>query len=69
MGAPNELEYQIKVPRGPLRVAANYIKASDPSVKVPWPADLDDACVQPTPGGLPAQMRFSPDRWATIGIP
>jgi hypothetical protein len=69
MGMPNELEYQIKVPDGPLRLAVNYIRASEPTKKIPWPGDLDDDCVKPTPGGLPAQMYFSPDRWAAIDLP
>jgi hypothetical protein len=69
MGMPNELEYRIKVPDGPLRLAVNYIRASEPAKKIPWPGDLDDDCVKPTPGGLPAQMHFSPDRWAAIDLP
>jgi hypothetical protein len=69
MGTPNELEYKTKVPSGSLRLAANLLRSSDPDVKVAWPSDLDDDCVKPTPGGLPAQMQFSPDRWAAMDIP
>jgi hypothetical protein len=69
VGAPNELEYRIEVPSGPLRLAVNHIKASDTDVKHPWPPDLDDDTVRPTPGGLPAQMRFTPERWASIDVP
>ena len=69
MGAPNELEYQIEVTNETLRLAVNFIRASNTSVKIPWPSDLDDDCIKPTPGGMPAQMHFSPDTWATFEIP
>jgi hypothetical protein len=69
MGSPNELEYQLEVTNETLRLAVNFIRASNPNVKIPWPNDLDDDCIKPTPGGMPAQFHFSPDRWATIGIP
>jgi formylglycine-generating enzyme required for sulfatase activity len=69
MGTPNELEYQIAVKEGSLRLAVNFIRADVPNVKVPWPKDLADDCILPTPGGLPVDLRFSPDEWATIVIP
>jgi hypothetical protein len=69
MGSPNELEYQIAVSREGLRLAVSLVRASKPDVKTPWPAALDDDCVLPTPGGLPEQLQFSPDRWAVIGLP
>lgn len=68
MGSPNELEYQIELTNETLHLAVNFIKASNPNQKIPWPNDLDDDCIKPTPGGLPAQLNFSPDRWATIDI-
>ena len=68
MGSPNELEYQIEVTNETLRLAVNFIKASNPNVKIPWPNDLDDDCIKPTPGGIPAQLHFTPDMWAIIGI-
>lgn len=69
MGSPNELEYRIEVTTETLRLAVNFLRALDPNVKIPWPIHLDDDCIEPTPGGLPAQMRFSPDRWSTIAVP
>lgn len=69
MGSPNELEYRIEAACDTLRLAVNFLRASDPNLKIPWPIDLDDDCIKPTPGGLPAQLLFSPDRWATIGMP
>jgi hypothetical protein len=66
VGSPNELEYQIEVTDETLRLAASLIRASKPDVEIPWPSDLNDDCIRPTPGGLPAQLRFSPNRWATV---
>lgn len=68
MGTPQELEYRIAMPGGTLRLAAIYMKVSEPRVKIPWPSDLDDDCVRPTPGGMPARLDFSPQRWATIEL-
>jgi len=69
MGTPNELEYKIRVSGTSIRLAANLLRSSTPDVKVPWPPDLDDDCVKPTPGGLPAGMHFSTDQWAAIRFP
>ena len=68
IGTPNELEYQIELTGESLRMAVNYIKVSEPNVKIPWPNDLDDDCIKPTPGGLPERLKFSPDEWAKIDI-
>jgi hypothetical protein len=68
MGAPNELEVQIKLSSPPFRLAANLLRSSAPSVKHVWPSDLDDDTTRPTPGGLPPQMSFSPDHWAEIDV-
>jgi hypothetical protein len=66
IGTPNELEYQIEITGEPLRMTVNYIKASETEVKIPWPEGLEDGSVEPTPGGLPEQLDFSPERWARI---
>lgn len=68
MGLPNELEFQIEMTNETMRLAVNFLTASNPNVKIPWPPDLNDDCIKPTPGGLPAQFHFSPDKWATLGI-
>lgn len=68
MGSLNELEYQITVTNETLCPAANFLRASNPNVKTLWPNNLDDDCIKPTPGGMPAKLHFSPDAWATIGI-
>jgi hypothetical protein len=69
MGTPAELEVQIKITEDIKHLAMNLLRSSQPNAKVPWPADLEDDCIKPTPGGLPPQLQFSPDGWATIGIP
>ncbi len=66
MGTPEELEYRIEMAEDTLRLAVNFIRASNPNEKIPWPADLDDDCIKPTPGGLPPEMQFSPELWGMI---
>ena len=68
MGAPNELEYQIKIPEENFRLAAVYIKASPPYEKIPWPTQLTDNTITPTPGGLPESFYFSPEQWALLDL-
>jgi hypothetical protein len=67
MGTPQELEYRIRTGGSPVRLAVAFLRATDPNIKVPWPADLDDDCVKPTPKGLPQQLSFSPEKWAALG--
>jgi hypothetical protein len=66
MGTPNELEYQIEMAGETLRLALTFIRASTPDEKTSWPNNLDDDFTKPTLGGLPAQMHFEPNKWATI---
>jgi hypothetical protein len=68
MGNPAELEYKIEVPEGVWRLAVVILRASDPNTKYAWPVDLDDDCVLPTPGGMPAQLRFEPETWASLEL-
>jgi uncharacterized protein (DUF952 family) len=68
MGTPNELEFKIKIPEQDFRLAVVYIKSSYPYEKVPWPVDLDDDCIKPTPGGMPESLAFSPNGWQTLQL-
>jgi hypothetical protein len=68
MGTPNELEYQIKIPVGDFRLAVVYIKASPPYEKIPWPRQLADDTVKPTPGGFPDTLYFSPEQWVEVNL-
>jgi len=65
-GTPNEVEYQIKHSNKDLKIAVSFLLASDPDQKIPWPPDLDDDCVIPTPGGFPEKMLFDLDRWGLL---
>ena len=66
MGTPNELEYQIKIPDQDFHLAVVYIKSEYPYEKVPWPVILNDDSIQPSSGGLPTLMQFSPLQWASL---
>lgn len=68
MGAPEEMEYRIQLTGDTLRLAVTFIRASDPNVKIAWPASLHDDCVRPTPSGFPAELAFSPEQWATLTV-
>jgi hypothetical protein len=63
MGTPNELEYRIWWPGGEMRLAVNFLRTSEPDVKIPWPAELDDDVTLPTPGGLPTELALWTERW------
>ena len=67
-GMPNEIEYQIKIPAEDLIIAVNFLRASDPDKKMPWPVGLDDDCTIPTPGGSPQEMGFDINQWGLIHV-
>jgi hypothetical protein len=66
MGVRHELEYRIRTGISPVRLAVVSLRASDPNVRIRWPADLEDDCVKPTPKGLPPTLSFDPDKWAIL---
>jgi hypothetical protein len=66
MGSPHEIEYRIRTAPAAIRLAVVFMKATEPNRKIPWPAELDDDCLEPTPGGLPPVLSFLPETWATI---
>ena len=68
MGTPNELEYKIEMPEGSFRLAANYLTATTDAVKIPWPRDLADDSIVIMTGGLPQQLAFAPEDWASVEI-
>ena len=68
MGTPNELEYQIEIPDQDFRLAAVYIKSTPPYEEIPWPGNLDDVCIRPTPGGIPSTILFKPEMWLLIRV-
>jgi hypothetical protein len=68
VGAPNELEYQMKIPDQDFRLTVVYIKATHPYEEIPWPANLDDDLTKPTPGGFPSTFGFKPEKWPLIQV-
>ncbi|MBN2556486.1 MAG: hypothetical protein JXA97_11150 [Anaerolineales bacterium] len=69
VGAPNEVEFRIEIPANTtIRLAVNILRSSNPDEKVPWPAYLADACILPTPGGLPESLQFTPETWTPITL-
>ena len=68
MGTPEELEYRIEITEETLHMAVNFIRASNPNEKIPWPSHLDDDCIKPTPGGLPEDLDFSPEQWVILEV-
>ena len=68
MGSPNEVEYKIAITEGEFRLAATFIPANEINTRIYWPTHLDDDCIEPTPGGMPATLSFSPDQWGTLEI-
>jgi hypothetical protein len=68
MGAPDELEYQIELTDASQRIAVSVFRSSIPDERAFWPLTLDDDCIKPNPGGLPAELHFSPELWMMISI-
>ncbi|MCJ7716369.1 MAG: formylglycine-generating enzyme family protein [Anaerolineales bacterium] len=66
MGNPNELEYQILITGQTQILAVSILRSSDPNLKIPWPANLEDDCIKPTPGGLPDTLYFSTEEWGVL---
>jgi formylglycine-generating enzyme required for sulfatase activity len=50
------------------RLAVVFTRSTYPYEKVPWPANLDDDCIKPTPGGFPATLAFAPEKWGTLTL-
>jgi hypothetical protein len=68
MGTPSELEYRVEITEEKLHMAVNIIRASNPSEKIPWPPNLDDDSIKPTPGGLPEILSFSLEQWGLLEV-
>jgi hypothetical protein len=68
MGTPNEMEYRIDFTGPSIMIAVVYISSTPPYRKVPWPSDLMDDCILPTPGGFPLVMNFRPETWMRLEL-
>jgi CubicO group peptidase (beta-lactamase class C family) len=68
LGAPEEMEYQIVMPKEALTLAVVYQEGSDVDSALWWPENLDDDCLGLTllPGDPPERLQFSPEKWMTV---
>jgi hypothetical protein len=68
-GTPNHLEYQIEFADNASRVAVSFMRSSDPDKRIFWPEELEDGSTKAYPGGLPAEIEFSPEEWTSLTVP
>jgi formylglycine-generating enzyme required for sulfatase activity len=68
MGLPQEVEYQIALPKGSVRLAIAYLGPPDFDSVIWWPPDLEDDCRNPRmlQGPIPGDAHFSPETWTSI---
>ncbi len=68
-GSPGEMEYQLALPEGPLRLAVTYFTGDGTDERpVRWPEQLDDACMNVSliQGRAPGMIGFHPEQWVAI---
>jgi uncharacterized protein len=70
MGKPEEVEFQLAMPRGALRLAVAFPLPPNYDEAALWPAGLDDdvRTIDLLEGDTPAQLRFSLERWAVVTV-
>ena len=70
MGNPDEVEYQIAIPDGSLRLAVNSIGAPNYRSVISWPGILADDCsnLDMLRGPIPEQAQFSVEEWITLTV-
>ncbi len=68
MGSGTQMEYQIQMSGGSLRLAVTYFEVSGTRKLIWWPAGLDDDCrkIELVQGYTPTPLQFSPQTWLTI---
>ncbi len=67
-GNPAEMEFQIAVPKGAIRLAVAHLKTSAQNSVAWWPARLDDSCrsLRLVQGTALEKPHFSPQTWMTV---
>ncbi|MFN2165522.1 MAG: formylglycine-generating enzyme family protein [Anaerolineae bacterium] len=70
MGVPQEVEYQIAVLGGSLRLAVTYLGPPDFDAVTWWPPGLEDDCRNRVmlQGPLPEVVHFAPEVWERIAL-
>jgi formylglycine-generating enzyme required for sulfatase activity len=66
MGTLNEVEYQILLDGSEEFLAANYIYAEEPYLKLVWPIGLEDGVALPVETGYPELLDFSLENWFSL---
>jgi len=66
LGNENVLEYKIRLTGSEEFIAVNFLRADNPAQKQIWPIGLIDGPAQPSEGGFPETMEFSPDNWQNL---
>lgn len=71
MGEPAEMEYQIAMIDGKVRLAVTYLKGPDYDAAEVWPANLEDGCreIELLQGEAPDSSKFAPETWMTVTAP
>jgi len=65
-GTENELEYKIRLTGSEKFLAVNFLRVNDIDDKQIWPVGIADGPAQPTIGGFPDTLDFSPEYWFAI---
>ena len=68
-GTPGEMEYQIAMPTGSMRLAVTFNRVSD-HAHLGWPTTLADDSLNPdlTGGDAPETAQFSLGDWMTVRV-
>ena len=65
-GNENELEYKISLSGSEEYLAVNFLRVDQIEDKLVWPLGISDGPAQPTIGGFPDTMDFSPENWLNL---
>jgi TolB protein len=68
MGVPEEVEYQITMPEGSLRIAVTFLGPPSFDAVAAWPHDLADGCrdIKLITGPTPKRLQLSPETWVMV---
>ena len=65
-GNENELEYKISLSGSEEFLAVNFLQVDNIEDKFVWPLGINDGPAQPTIGGFPETLDFSPENWFNL---
>lgn len=67
-GTPGQIEFQIAMPAGTLRMAVAYVGPLSEYAPTYWPAGMGDDCraAELVRGDTPTDLRFRPEGWMTV---